>query len=204
MKKMLYLYLKISFIFILCSCNTNISSSKSTNSIPLPGGTRQYFGENFESVEETEIYINNILSASVNGDFSMGLSNFTLLDDYELKSMGFWGLIDEKSPIDPENDPFGAKYKFFRIMCHYGIKETENKNLPHIYLYYFPFALNKEFNNHDIRYETTWRSGDKISAFYFENEEIMSLEINYSNDESIIEDNQMINELINNFYLITK
>lgn len=80
-----------------------------------------YFDEYFDSTDEVKTYINRILNANANGNFTMGLSEFSVPYDYHLESIYLWGVIEEKSPVDPENDAFGAKYSDFYVNFSYKI-----------------------------------------------------------------------------------
>ena len=141
MSRIIKVFSSICFLFILCSCNTNISSSKNSKSIPIPGSTRMYFNEFFDSTDEVKTYINRILDANANGNFTMGLSEFSVPYDYHLESIYFWGLIDEKSPVDPENDAFGAKYSDFYVNFSYKNNDGIVPITERIDVYYSPFIL---------------------------------------------------------------
>ena len=205
MNRILKFFLVICSLFILLGCVNNHNYSENSKSRPIPGSTRMYFEEYFDSTDEVKTYINNILNASANGDFSMGLSEFTLLDDYELKSMYFWGLIEEKSPVDPEDDAFGAKYSDFYVRFSY---RKNNNIIPveeYINVLYLPFYDYDGFANKLIQYEIGKSfNNSKVISFFYNGKLIMKVAIKYSSNENVIDDNQMINELIDNFYLITK
>lgn len=205
MSRIIKVFSLICFLFILCSCNTNISSSKNSKSIPIPGSTRMYFNEFFDSTDEVKTYINRILDANANGNFTMGLSEFSVPYDYHLESIYFWGLIEEKSPVDPENDAFGAKYSDFYVRFSY---RKNNNIIPveeYINVLYLPFYDYDGFANKLIQYEIGKSfNNSKVISFFYNGKLIMKVAIKYSSNENVIDDNQMINELINNFYLITK
>ena len=204
MSRIIKVFSLICFLFILCSCNTNISSSKNSKSIPIPGSTRMYFNEFFDSTDEVKTYITRILDANANGDFSMGLSEFSVPYDYHLEYIYFWGLIDEKSPVDPENDAFGAKYSDFYVNFSYKNNDGIVPITERIDVYYSPFILDNEFDKNLIQYKIKSSSDSKYISFFYKENKIMSAKIFCSNGGVVIDDNQMINELINNFYLITK
>ena len=158
----------------------------------------------FDSTDEVKTYINRILDANANGNFTMGLSEFSVPYDYHLAAIYFWGLIDEKSPVDPENDAFGAKYSDFYVNFSYKNNDGIVPITERIDVYYSPFILDNEFDKNLIQYKIRSSSDSKYISFFYKENKIMSAKIFCSNGGVVIDDHQMINELINNFYLITK
>ena len=109
--------------------------------------------------------------------------------------------IENRKINNFDNDSF--KLSFFTPSNIAEITRMELENTK-LFNQFIPFILDNEFDKNLIQYKIRSSSDSKYISFFYKENKIMSAKIFCSNGGVVIDDNQMINELINNFYLITK
>ena len=186
-------------IFSLVSLISNCTGCDSETD--LPGEERVWWFQGFNDFNDATSFILDLYDAQENGNFNFGLSTFTLPKQYKCLSTVFSGHIDINT--SNKEDIYNSKYDHFEIKSTY-IEDTINTPIYNlIYVYFYPFySINKIFNNSGIEFNCVAYDSGAYEVIFKYDDTIIMKAMTTKESSVIINKEEMINELIQNYQII--